>query len=193
MRLRLYSLIIVMILTLVIPSVFLRGTLPQKTATEIDGLAKLASMQGVAVGPTIWNESFNDITQWTLPATSIPAILQVNNLLKLTVALPSISSPQAISIYRSVNLSLDRDPLITISLTVSIGVSYGIRFFGTTANNASFAAWREGSSLQHSPGLGSRETISVNLVAESSLSNPSLSLTNARITRVLFYLEAPSL
>jgi len=193
MRLRLYSLIIVMILTLVIPSVFLRGTLPQKTATEIDGLAKLASMQGVAVGPTIWNESFNDITQWTLPATSIPAILQVNNLLKLTVALPSISSPQAISIYRSVNLSLDRDPLITISLTVSSGVSYGIRFFGTTANNASFAAWREGSSLQHRPGLGSRETISVNLVAESSLSNPSLSLTNARITRVLFYLEAPSL
>ena len=193
MKLRLYSIIIVMILILVVPAVFLRGTLPQKTATEIDGLAQLASMQGVAIGPTVWNESFNDLTQWTLPKTSIPAILQVNSFLKLTVALPSTSSPQALSVYRSVNLPLDRDPLITLSLTVSRGVSYGVRFFGTTASNASFAGWREGSSLQHRPGLGTRESISVNLVSESSLVNPKLSLTGARITRMLFYLEAPAL
>ncbi|TMI21414.1 hypothetical protein E6H36_12600 [Candidatus Bathyarchaeota archaeon] len=193
MKLRLYFIVIIAVLTLVVPAVFLRGTLPQQTATEIDGLSHLTSIEGVSVGPTIWKDSFNNITQWTLPSSSIPAILQVNNSLKLTVAFPSKSSPQALSIYRSVNLSLDRDPLITFSTTVSSGVSYGIRFFGTTTNNASFAAWHEGSSLQHRPGLGTRQTTSVNLVAESSLANPKLSLTGARITRVLFYLEAPAL
>jgi hypothetical protein len=193
MRLRLYSIVIVMILTLVVPAIFLRGTLPQKTATEIDGLAQLASMQGVSIGPTIWNETFDNITKWTLPSTNIPAILQVNNSLKLTIALPSTTSPQALSIYRNVNLPLDENPLMTLSLTVSQGVSYGIRFFGITANNTSFAAWREGSSLQHRPGLGVREPISVNLIAESSLANPKLSLVGATITRVLFYLEAAPL
>jgi hypothetical protein len=151
MKFRLYSIVIIMILTLVVPAVLLRGTFPQKTATEIDGLSQLASIQGVAIGPTIWNESFNDLTQWILPPTSIPAFLQDNNFLKLTVSLPSKSSPQAISIYRNVNLPLDQDPLMSLSLTVSGGISYGIRFFGTTASNASFAAWREGSSLQHRP------------------------------------------
>ena len=193
MKLRFYSIIIVMILTLVAPAVFLRGTLPQQTATEIDGLAQLASMQGVTIGPTIWNETFNNMTSWILPSTSIPAILQVNNSLKLTIALPSTTSSQALSIYRNVNLPLDKDPLMTLSLTVSHGVSYGIRFFGITANNTSFTAWREGSSLQHRPGLGIRESISVNLIAESSLANPKLSLVDATITRVLFYLEAASL
>jgi len=75
-------------------------------------------MEGVSVGPSIWNDRFNNITQWTILASGIPAILQVNNSLKLTVAFPSKLNPQALSIYRSVNLSLDQDPLITFSITV---------------------------------------------------------------------------
>src|SRR3989442_344249 len=110
MKLRLYSIIILSVLTLAVPTVFLRGTLPQQTATEVDGLSRLASIEGVSVGPTIWKDSFNNITQWTLPASSIPAILQVNNSLKLTVAFPSKSNPQSLSIYRNVNLCLVREP-----------------------------------------------------------------------------------
>lgn len=191
-KLRVYSIIIIMILVLVVPAVFLRGTFQQKTATEIDGLAQLASMQGVSMGPAIWNDNFNNMTQWTPSAGRIPAVLQVNNSLKLKVTFPSQSSPQAISISRSVNLSFDKGPIVTVTLSASTGVSYGMRFFGVNANNVSFAAWHEDSPLQHRPGLGTREKISANLISESSLANPSLSFIGARITIVLFYLEVPA-
>ncbi|TMI20211.1 hypothetical protein E6H31_10095, partial [Candidatus Bathyarchaeota archaeon] len=164
MKLRLYSIVIIAILTLVVPAVFLRGTLPQQTATEIDGLAQFASMQGVSLGPLIWSEGFNNASTWTLSG-STPAILQVNN-------------------------SLDRGPIVTLRLQVSGGVSYGVRFWGVTASNKPFSAWHEGSSLQHRPGRGTSETIQANLVSESSIPNPTLSLAGAKITRMAIYIEA---
>jgi len=171
------------------PAVFLRGTLPQNTATQIDGLAEFASMQGASLGPVTWSESFNNSSEWSVPANP-PNVLSISGSLKLSVTFPSTSKAQAISVHRNVNWSLTEIPIITIKARVSTGVSYGVRFFGVTANNASFAAWREGSSLQHRPGLGTIETVSANLGTETFLANPKLQRTGARITEVLFYLEA---
>lgn len=193
MKLRLYTVLIISVVALALSAVFLRGTLPQQTALQVDGLDQFVSMEGVSPGPMIWNAGFNNITSWTLSGATVPAFLEVNRSLILRVAFPAKPNPQALSVYRGVNLLLDQDPIITITLRVSTGVSYGIRFFGVTANNISFAAWHEGSILQHRPGKGTQETISANLQVESYLANSKLSLTGARITEVLFYLEVPSL
>ena len=189
MKLRLYSIVIIAILTLVVPAVFLRGTLPQQTATEIDGLAQFASIQGVSLGPLIWSEGFNNASTWTLSG-SPQAILQVNNSLTLKVVLQSKTTAQALSVYHNVSLPLDQGPIVTLRLQVSGGVSYGVRFWGVTASNKPFSAWHEGSSLQHRPGRGTSETIQANLVSESSIPNPTLSLAGAKITRMAIYIEA---
>jgi len=188
-KLRLYSVVIIAVLTLVLPAVFLRGTLPQQTATEIDGLAQFASMQGVSLGPVIWREGFNNASTWALSG-SVPAILQVNKSLTLKTIFPSRTTSQALSIFHNVSLPLDQGPIVTLGLQVSGGISYGVRFWGVTASNKPFSAWHEGSTLQHRPGLGIFETISANLVSESSIPNPTLSLAGARITRIALYLEA---
>ena len=154
---RLYWILVLLVLSLAMPAVFLRGTLPQNTATQIDGLAEFASMQGASLGPVTWSESFNNSSEWSVPANP-PNVLSISGSLKLSVTFPSTSKAQAISVHRNVNWSLTEIPIITIKARVSTGVSYGVRFFGVTANNTSFAAWREGSSLQHRPGLGTIET-----------------------------------
>ncbi len=94
------------------------------------------------------------------------------------------------SVYHSINISLDQSPIIAVRLQVSRGISYGLRFWGVTMDNKSFTAWHEGSALQHRPGLGAPETILASLVTESSIPNPTLSLTGARITRMALYVEA---
>lgn len=189
MKLRLYTIVIIAVMSLVLPTIFLRGTLPQQTATQIDGLAQFASMQGVALGPVIWREGFNNASTWSL-SSSVPAILQLNNSLSLKVVFPSRTSGQAVSIYHNVSLPLGQNPIVALNVAVSGGVSYGVRFWGVTANNKPFSAWHEGSSLQHRPGQGIFETVSANLVSEASIPNPSLSLVGARITQVSFYIEA---
>ncbi len=189
---RLYWVLLLLVLTLAIPTIFLRGTLQQKSVLQTNGLSNFATMEGVTLGPTIWAESFANLTSWSLSG-SAPAILQLNNSLSLSVAFPSKSVAQAVSATRSVNLSLDQNPIVTITMGVTRGVSYGIRFFGVTPNNASFAAWREGDSLQHRPGLGTRETISANLASEFYLANQKPPLAGSRITKIVFYIEAAAL
>ena len=168
------------------PAVFLRGTLPQQTATEIDGLAQFASMQGVSLGPVIWRERFDNASTWAVSG-NVPAVLQVNNSLSLKIVFPSRTTAQAVSIFHNVSLPLDQGPIVALTLQVSGGVSYGMRFWGVTASNKQFTAWHESSTLQHRPGRGIFETVSANLLSESSISNPTLSLAGARITRMSLY------
>ena len=189
MKLRFYFIVVIAILTLVVPAVFLRGTLPQQTATEIDGLAQFASMQGVSLGPVIWRESFDNASTWAVSG-NVPAVLQVNNSLSLKIVFPSRTTAQAVTIFHNVSLPLDQGPIVALTLQVSGGVSYGVRFWGVTASNKPFSAWHEGSTLQHRPGRGIFETVSTNLLSESSIPNPTLSLAGARITRMSLYVEA---
>jgi hypothetical protein len=192
LKLRLYWVLLLLVLTLAIPAIFLRGTLQQNTVLQTNGLNNFATLEGVAIGPTIWAESFTNLTAWSLSG-SAPAILQLNNSFSLSVAFPSKSVAQAVSATRSVNLSLEQNPVVTVTLMVTRGVSYGVRFFGVTSNKTSFLAWREGDSLQHRPGLGTSETISANLVSQFYLANQKLPLAGSRITKIVFYIEAPVL
>src|SRR2546422_5715928 len=92
---RLYWILVLLVLSLAMPAVFLRGTLPQNTATQIDGLTEFASMQGASLGPATWSESFNDTSRWIAPANP-PNILSVSGSLRLSVSFPSTSKAQAI-------------------------------------------------------------------------------------------------
>ena len=91
---------------------------------------------------------------------------------------------------RSVGISLAQDPIIKANVTLSKGVSYGIRFSGVSPNGTSFVAWQERSSLQHRPGTGSKESVSANLLVESYAANQEFPPPGSKITRVSFYVEA---
>ena len=188
---RLYWILLLLVLSLAMPAVFLRGTLPQNTATEMD-ISQPVSLQGISLGPIIWREGFNNRSLWTIsgPSSPVPPYLLVNKTLSLIITIPSRTTAQAWTVYHNLNISLDKNPIVVLRLQVSPGVSYGVRFWGVTASNKSFTAWHEGSPLQHRPGLGSPETILASLLTESSIPNPTLSLSGARITLMAVYVEA---
>src|SRR5207245_102014 len=82
---RLYWILLFLVLSLAIPTIFLRGTFQQQnTVFQTNGLSNFGNMEGVAIGPTIWSESFTNLTAWSLTG-SAPGILQLNNSLALNV------------------------------------------------------------------------------------------------------------
>lgn len=139
----------------------------------------------------MWSDDFRNSTMWSTSG-GVTESLHVAGSLTLSVAFPISAVPQSASVSRRVVLSLDPDPVLTMTVIVSQGVSYGVRFFGTTPNNVSFVAWHEGSSLQHRLGLGGPETITANLSVESFLADQKLSPSGSKITQLLFYLEIPA-
>jgi len=167
-----------------------RGFLEPKTVSQVAGLDSFRFVETVSDGGVVWSENFKDSTAWSASKVS-DTFLQVAGSLTLTVVFPLRAAPQSVSVSRNLLLPLDQDPVVKTRITVSQGVNYGIRFFGTTPENASFAAWHEGSSLQHRPGRGIAETITVNLAVESYLADQRSPPSGSSITRVLFYLEVP--
>jgi hypothetical protein len=87
-----------------------------------------------------------------------------------------------------VSLSLDDDPLLDISLSVSSRVSYGISFLGEYPNGTLFITENDGSYLQNRPGLGRIERISVNLMREAYLATGALPPASSTVTEIVFYL-----
>src|SRR6266550_6782111 len=164
----------------------------QSGAAEMDATNNMASFQGLNIGNPIWTDNFTD-SAWRLSSPNTTAArLQVNRTLSLSVAFSTEPNAQSVIIYRSVNISLAIGPVMLAELTVSAGVHYGIRFSGVDPSGSTFNAWREGSKLQHRPGLGIPENITANLVAETYLANGQLSVPGSRITKVWFYLETPA-
>ena len=164
--------------------------MPQSAATELDASNYVTKIEGVGLGGLIWSDNFTG-NDWSMSVSNnTGASLRVDHSLNFIVAFQSDQVPQAVSLYRNVNLSLDQNPAIVAELSVSTGVHYGIRFSGVTPLGASFDAWREGSALQHRPGLGIFENVTANLAAETYLANNQVIAPGSRITRVSLYLEA---
>jgi len=190
LKIRLYSILILFVLVISGLVIGLRGTLPQSGAVQLDALHSIASIQGTSRGNLIWADNFTG-NMWQLSApSSTVANLDANHLLSLSITFSKQDVVQAVSISRNVNFSLDENPIVIVGMSVSGGVHYGIRFTGTTPSGATFDAWREGSRLQHRPGLGTIENVTANLVAETYLANNQLPLPGSKITRLWFYVEA---
>ena len=187
-----YPFLLALVLIISVLVIGLRGTMSQSGAAEMDATNNMASFQGLNIGNPIWTDNFTD-SAWRLSSPNTTAArLQVNRTLSLSVAFSTEPNAQSVIIYRSVNISLAIDPVMLAELTVSAGVHYGIRFSGVDPSGSSFNAWREGSKLQHRPGLGIPENITANLVAETYLANGQLPVLGSRITKVWFYLETPA-
>ena len=158
----------------------------------MDATNNMASIQGINIGSRIWTDNFTD-NAWHLSApNTTTAQLQTNHTLDLKVVFSNEPNAQSIILYRSVNISLNADPVVVAELTVSAGAHYGIRFSGVSPSGTAFNAWRESSNLQHRPGLGAPENITAYLMAEAYQANGQLPVPGSRITKLWFYLETPA-
>jgi len=189
-KVRPYQVLLSLVLIVSALIIGLRGTMPQSAATELDASNYVTKIEGVGLGGQIWSDNFTGTTWSMSVANNAGDSLRVDHSLNLTVTFQSGQVPQAISVSRNVNLFLDQNPTVVAELSVSTGVHYGIRFSGVTPGGATFDAWREGSILQHRPGLGTFENITANLAAETFLANDQTLVPGSRITRLWFYLEA---
>src|SRR5690349_12071756 len=95
-RIRIFHLLVILVLTLALPAIFLRGTVPQKTVLQVDGLSNFSSLQSVTQGQLTWAESFTNLTAWTLAGNS-PALLELNNSLTLNAAFPQKPTAQSVT------------------------------------------------------------------------------------------------
>ena len=190
MRIRAYQLLLATVLIISALVIGLRGTNPQTTAYQVSGLQTASSVEGVGLGPTYWSDSFTG-TSWHLsPSNTTQTVFTQNGTLDLNSTFTGQPIPQSVTVSRSLNLSLDQNPVIVTQLDVSQGVHYGIRFSGVTSDGTSFNAWSENSPLQHRPGLGSVENVSANLKVQTYLANGQIPLPGSRITRLWLYVEA---
>ena len=175
--------------------VYLRGKTPvsQQNSAELNGMSYISSVDAVSLGPIIWSDSLANASSWMATYKSPPTLsysLSANGSLNLSLFFPLSSKAQSIQISRSVNISLDDNPLVTANVTASRGIGYGIRFSGVGANGQPFLAWSETSQLQHRSGLGQPEILKANLPLETYFATGSLPTKGSRITGITFYIEA---
>ena len=167
------------------------GSLRPKTEDQIDGLRHFRSMEVITGKQTIWSENWKSQSAWgeSGPPGAISTI-RVNGSLILSANFQPANATAIIQVYRNVNLSLDRDPSLDITLNVPTGVSYGISFLGHYPNGTLFNTETESSYLQNRQGLGGIERISANLIREVYVATGVPPPTTSKVTRIVFYLAA---
>jgi hypothetical protein len=172
--------------------VVLRGKSQQTTVLNVSNLNSLESANYIRLNDTILQDPLTDASQWHVgysqPTTT--ARISANGVLKLNATIASESFPQAVNLYRSLNLSLAQNPVLLISLEASAGIHYGIRIAGQDSSGTSFQAWSESSYLQHRSGLGRTENFTISADLEAYKVNGNFLAAGSRITSLLFYIEA---
>jgi len=187
---------VLLIITIVIMAsmvIVLRGKSQQTTVLDVSNLNSLESSYYVRLNNTIWQDPLNNASQWQI-GYSQPnmkaAGVSVNGDLYLNATFASEQYPQAVNLYRSVNVSLAQNPVLLISLEASVGIHYGIRIAGQDTSGNPFQAWSESSNLQHRPGPGQVENFSINVVLEAYKVNGVFPTAGSNITSLSFYIEA---
>src|SRR5205807_8186868 len=151
MKNRPYLVLIIIVIALSSLVIVLKHSAPTPhNAIELDGLKFISSINSIDLGPPLWTDGFND-SSWTSSGSNdtISARLTDNHSLNLTVHFPSSPEAQAVSVSRTVNVSLDGRPLLIANVSSSRGIHYGIRFSGIDPTGSTIQAWTEGSPLQH--------------------------------------------
>jgi len=193
MKIGAYQFLLVLVLTISILVIGLRGTVPQETGYQSGSLQNATSISGIGLGQKLWNDNFTSKNGWhlTTPNTTT-AYFQVNRTLIFGVDFSSQASSQAVSVSEGLDLLLDRNPVVNVQVEVSQGIHYGMRFFGQTPAGTTFNAWQEDSALQHRSGLGTSEDISTSLSLEAYVANGQVAPIGSKITQITFYMEATS-
>lgn len=191
-RRRVYSIIILIVIFASLVLV-LRGSVPEKNATQIDGTSYLESIDSSSFGPQIWSDNLTGQPAWQLyPDNGTQGILTFKNgSLNLTAFFPGSSQYLAVSIYRRpINVSLTYNPIVIATVEASKGIHYGMRLSGVEPGNVPFQAWYESSPLQHRPGQGTDENLTANLALDSYVANGQFPPPNSDITSIKFDIEA---
>ncbi len=188
-----YQAVVLVIVLLASLVLVLRGSVPQKNATEIDGTSYLESIDSNSLGSLLWSNNLTGQTSWQMSSDNgtYGHLTFSNNSLNLTAFFASASQEQAVSIYsRSLNVSINNNPIALSTVEVSKGIHYGIRFSGVEPGNIPFNAWYESSPLQHRLGQGTNENLTANLPLDSYLASGQFPPQNSTITTIKLYLEA---
>ncbi len=190
MKIRAYTILISIVLIISALVIGLRGTSPQTTAYQVSGLQTATSIQGVGLGQILWSDNFTGTTWHLSTSNTTQTSFTQSHTLDLNVTFTGQPSAQAVTVSRSLNLSLDHDPVVVTQLEVSRGIHYGIRFSGVAPDGTSFNAWSENTPLQHRPGLGLPENVSANLQLQTYLASGQTPVPGSTITRLSLYVEA---
>ncbi len=186
-----FSVLVILAVLSMASVVMLRGTTTPKTVYNVSGMKTISSAYAVETGDTIWSDDLSNISQWHF-AYDKNTILQAkaSGVLSMNVTFSPQNEPQSVNLYRAVNISLDSDPVFSITIRVSPGIHYGVRLSGVDGNNQSFNAWSESSNFQHRRGLGIDENLTLNAITEAYFANGVIPLAGSRVTTIRFYLEA---
>src|SRR2546428_13905688 len=123
----LYALLVIAIVVMASMVVVLRGKSQQTTVLDVSNLNSLESSYYIKLNNTIWRDPLNNASQWHVgySQSNMTARATANGALHLNAAIPSESYPQAVNLYRSLDLSLAQNPTLLISLEASVGIHYG--------------------------------------------------------------------
>ena len=190
---RRYQAVIILIVLFASLVLVLRGAVPQNNATQIEGTSHLQSIDGTTLGPEIWSDNLTAQSRWQVyPDKGTTGYISYsNNSLNLTAYFPAAPYPQAVSIYRrSINVSLNNEPISIATVNATRGIHYGERLSGLEPGNVTFNAWYESDPFQHRLGQGTNENLTTNLPLNSYLANGHLPPTDSNITSIKLYIEA---
>src|SRR6266702_3414398 len=113
---------------------------------------------------------------------------QVNkNSLLVSGMFQNASTWTAVSFFKTVNVNITAFPILTVSVNLTTGPRYGIRFFSQYPNGTEYNVWWEGSPLDHRSGIG-YESLRVNMQRETFLATNH---TVQTINKMELYIEDP--
>lgn len=168
--------------TLSLPPVTLPGIHPMN-ATSLQTPTYAESSHAAILGENNW-------TQWKLNPTQSQTSLNYSaNALILAGEFPASPSSNAISVSQILDVNLTAYPIMYMLIKVSLGVSYGIRFYSESAGGLVIPLWVETDALNHRPGTGQSENVQVNMLQLVELNTGRMFNT---VTRVTVYVEMGS-
>ncbi len=149
---RKYQVILLLIVIFGSLVLVLRGAVPQRNATQVEGTSYVQSVDAWSFGPEVWSDNLTGQTPWQVyPDNGTQGSLTFSShSLNLTGFFFGSSHSEAVNIYRRpINVSLNDNPIAVATVDVSKGIHYGMRFSGVEPGNIPFQAWYETSPLQH--------------------------------------------
>ncbi len=187
----LYALLVIAIVAMASMVTVLRGKSQETTVLDVSGLNTPVSSTYVKFNRTIWQDPLTSASQWHVgyQKNTTSVSLSANGALQLNATFSSQPYPQAVQLFRAVNLSLAQNPVLLVSVEASVGIHYGIRIAGQDGSGTPFQAWSESSYLQHRLGLGQLENFTINAAVETYKVN-GVATAGYSMNSVLFYVEA---
>jgi hypothetical protein len=177
--------VLVLVTSLVVLTLCLRGAVPEKTYiySEIPASAVHASI----VSYDLWNgarwsvDDFAvDIDNWGKYDQNVNSSLNVNDgALNLTGVFDYRQGHQFVVLSRSLDVNVSELPIFNINISVSEGAVYHIRFVGKDSAGIERQVWWETSPLDDIPGKSRWETHAVDLTvfSEQAVGSPVPTLT----------------